>query len=278
MSTPPRDGWPEKYDVAARKAGRASWAAWVEEIEGSLGRSICGRMCGPKAKRKGKPCDKGEGAGARHIRGPVGPCKHHGGLNAPGEASPQYVHGRRIESPAVVGPTLRSRVEAFLDFDPRRVLQVTTATLMARFEDLLDRLQARGAGPETTVRLRALFGEIRADTSEKRIAEILIEARELISDDANSDQLWRELYEVADLCRGSAETYRKVLSDAGEMVERSRALLLFDQLGRDAVAVIEEMQVPESEKKRARLRLAGMVAGYVNRKALPARVPEAAGD
>lgn len=271
MSTPPVTGWTAEYDEHARKAGRASWAAWVAEVEQQLGRSICGRRTGKKAKRPGVPCQHAEGAGARHIRGAVGPCKHHGGLNPAGEASHQFVHGRHVRSPVVVGPSLRARVESFIDFEPRRMLQVGGAILMARIEDLLDRLGAAGVGPETAQRVRELLSEVKDSTPEKRIVEVLIEARNAIEDETNADQLWRELYEVVDLARAAADTYRKVLSESGEMVPRSSALLLFDQLGRDVVSLIDDLPLSDAQKKLARLRLAGTIAGYVHRRVLPVR-------
>lgn len=269
MTIPPRGGWTERHQEAAESGGWSSWEKWVEHLEEEKGHGVCGRM------RKGarRPCTRQEAWGVDGKE--EGACKLHGGRAPAGMAHPNYQHGRRVEAPSVVGSSLRERVERFMDLDPRRTLQVATATIMARFEELWERVDRQSVGPRALADVRGIMDEVRGvpDDEPERMAGLLEELDSVVRGGSHSDQTWQEIYVVADRLRGLSEAWRKVMTDAQEMVERSRALVLVDRVGASMVEILEELPLEDEQRKEARRKVAEVVATYLTRPGLPAGPP-----
>ncbi|HEX5094894.1 MAG TPA: hypothetical protein VFX21_02720, partial [Acidimicrobiia bacterium] len=91
----------------------------------------------------------------------------------------------------------------------------------------------------------------------------------MIQDGAHADETWDAILVVFDRIKSGAEVHRRMLIDAGEMVERSRVLMLIDRLSTDMIAVINEMEVADEQKREARIRVSNLVGTYLNRASLP---------
>lgn len=265
MTLPPREGWTERHQEAAEAGGWSSWEAWVAHLEEEKGHPICGRM----KKGARSPCTRTEAWGVDGKE--VGACKFHGGRAPAGMEHPNYQHGRRARSPSVVGASLRQRVERFMDLDPRRTLQVATATMMARLEELWERVDRQSVGPKALANVRALMDEVRGvpDDEPQRMAGLLDELDSVVRGGSHSDETWQEIYVVMERLRGLSEAWRKVMTDAQEMVERSRALVLVDRVGASMVEILEDLPLDAEDRKEARRKVAEVVATYLTRPGLP---------
>jgi hypothetical protein len=267
MAVPLRDGWPEAYQEAARAAGKESWPAWCEEIEAERGYVICGAKTGGMSRAPGTPCPNRPG------KNQTGRCMSHGDRRPAGEAAPNWKHGRRSRSKRVVGRSLRERLETSLEQDPRRIMAMGATVLLARFDELVDRIDAGAGGADTIAHARDLIGKIRgAQVEPEAVPALLAELEETIRVGARTDAIWAgEFYKLVDLMGQHAERHRRVMEAAGEYVERERAVQLFARFGRDVVDAIEGAEdVPAEAKIALRRKVAGIIMGYLNRPQLPA--------
>lgn len=263
MTLAPRDGWPLKNDEVARAAGKESWAAWVAEIEAERGQTICGRR-----NQRGTPCQAQEASGVIGKR--VGACKWHGGSSPAGPASASWIHGGRSASAAVVGHSLRERIEANMDADPRKMMALTSSFLLTRFQDLVEGMDLDAAGPHAMIRARELLVAMRATKDPAEMGRLLGDLEGIVKGGAASVDALEEFYKLVPLIGQHAERYRKVMESAGEYVERERALLLFDRFGRDVADHIRARTDLDDDQKHSILRaLVGIVLSYTNRQALP---------
>ncbi len=269
MTLPPRDGWPKANEEVARAAGRESWAAWVLEVEAAKGRTICGRR-----NQRGLPCPNVEAAGVAHKT--EGACKWHGGASLVGPASPSWETGERSKV-MTGGRSLRDRIQANMDADPRKMMALTSSFLLTRFQDLVEGMDLDAAGPQAMIRARELLAAMRATADPKEMARLLGDLEGIVKGGAQSAEALEEFYKLVPLIGQHAERYRKVMESAGEYVERERALLLFDRFGRDVVDMIDGREdLTVEQKKSLRRGLVEIVMSYTNRQALPpARMEEA---
>lgn len=267
MTQPPRDGWPAGYDDRAREAGRASWDAWVAEVEAARGFSICGRKTGRRNKAPGSPCPNREGRGTGKG---YGACRSHGGNSPAGAAAPQWKHGGLSRAPAVLGRTLRDRLDEALRTDPREMMQLGASVLVARFHELVERIDAGAGGTQTIGRARELLSEMRTATDGAQLAKLLHELENVLGRAGASEETWAELYRVVGMMGTHAERTRRFMEAAGEYIERARAVALLDRFGDDvARAIMEETSIPEESRIALRRKIAGIVMAYLNQRQLP---------
>lgn len=266
MTLRPLEGWPKGYAELAAAAGRESWDAWCAEVEGQYGHPICGRKTLSRSKNPGTPCPRRPG-----VNG-TGACPVHGDRNPAGPAAANWKHGRRSRSRRVVGRSLRERLETSLEQDPRRIMALGATALLARFEELVDRIDDGASVPETVTRARDLIRRARAaDGDDAQVGKLLAELEETIRAGARVDEVWSgEFYRVLNLMGLHAERHRRVMEAAGEYVERDRAVQLFARFGHDVVQAIDESEIPQESKIALRRRISSIILGYLNRPQLPA--------
>lgn len=258
MADAPRRGWTAKHDEHARAAGRASWVAWIQEVEKAKGYAICGRTNRNKA-----PCANRAGAcspsGKKTGHEGEGACGSHGGLSLAGPEHGEWIDGRSVRDP---GATTRYRVtgrlgEAYLQLESemRDAFDLTAEARMAnaRMLVLVEELQGDG-GHVTGNQLAEVRDGILAASNQgdaKALMASFGALDRLVDRAKRADASWREWGRLADLKRRFAETHARQQAKEHGPVHWSDLLYVLEQFKQLAA---EFIALPDIPRFRARVR------------------------
>lgn len=175
-------------------------------------------QCTAKSKRTGERCQQQAMSGSKV-------CYHHGGKTPKGVASPHFKTGRYS---AHMPARLLDRYNEAAN-DPQLLeLSHEIALLDSRLADLLTRVDS-GEAKTLWEKARKINQEIQKAVHDENYGRLMVQSAELdyvIGSGLMDHEAWYEIHSIIDQRRKLAESERKRIVEAEQMVKADKALTL----------------------------------------------------
>ena len=211
MAVVPRGGWKPWNNQLAQERGYKDWAAWIADVERQHGTAICGAR-----NQRDEPCEQ------KHKLGRNGRCRWHGRDSPSGVAAGAYKHGLRV---AVLPNEMREFAEHTMEAADALSMLPDIATIDGRRAELFEQIRDGMGGPDSWVEVRDSLKAARDAIAAGKAdvaREHMVHVDEVVAGALEQSDLWREVYQLADLrsrlTRGEIDRTVKL----SEMITMSR--------------------------------------------------------
>lgn len=214
MAVPPRTGkWSARHERIAQKNDRHSWAEWCAEIEGALGRKICGGLkSSDHTPCKGRPAANGRCT------------SRHAGKALSGPALPQY-QGKGYGK--YLSVSRGQELDRMLDSGDLVSVRDELGIAGLMHADLVSELVSLEAGGATFEDLRDSFAEIEGAVTTGDpvgVARALRVHADLLASGLNAGELREEIRKSGDHIARLAKTERQRMETVEETMTKQQVM------------------------------------------------------